>query len=110
MYQQGLSLERLGEFKDHEGFDGIMLGTPSGPYHFEFTREAGHRAPRSHSPESLLVFYVPDAAQYQTTVKDMEAAGFVRVKGQNPYWDKNGSVFEDPEGYRVVICKQDWKG
>jgi hypothetical protein len=25
------------------------------------------------------------------------------VKPKNPYWEKNGITFEDPDGFRVVI-------
>ena len=28
MYCQGLTLRNLGSFRDHEGFDGIMVGAP----------------------------------------------------------------------------------
>ncbi len=26
----------------------------------------------------------------------------------NPYWDKLGRTFEDPDGYRVVLQNADW--
>jgi hypothetical protein len=29
-----------GRFEDHAGFDGVMLGEPGAPYHFEFTHPA----------------------------------------------------------------------
>ena len=37
MYTDGLGLEVLGSFENHEGFDGVMLGLPGAGYHFEFT-------------------------------------------------------------------------
>jgi len=30
------------------------------------------------------------------------------VKAFNPYWDKNGKTFEDPDGYRVVLQRASW--
>ena len=33
----------------------------------------------------------------------MEKAGYRAVKAFNPYWDKNGRTFVDPDGYRVVL-------
>jgi hypothetical protein len=33
----------------------------------------------------------------------MLAAGFVPVPSFNPYWDRAGLTFEDPDGYRVVL-------
>ena len=56
-YEQGLGLTLLFRFENHEGFDGIMLGRPGAPYHFEFTRAHNHtagRAPNAGSPGRLL--------------------------------------------------------
>jgi hypothetical protein len=33
----------------------------------------------------------------------MLGAGFVPVSAVNPYWDRDGVTFEDPDGYRVVL-------
>src|SRR5262245_158380 len=30
------------------------------------------------------------------------------VKAFNPYWDKQGKTFEDPDGYRVVLQNARW--
>jgi hypothetical protein len=35
-YTQGLGLSILESFRDHDGFDGTMLGRPGGAYHLEF--------------------------------------------------------------------------
>ena len=35
-------------------------------------------------------------------------AGFIKVASYNPYWDQNGSTFEDCDGYRVVITLDQW--
>lgn len=37
MYVDGLGLQALGGFRDHEGFDGVMLGEPGAGHHLEFT-------------------------------------------------------------------------
>ena len=42
-YHDGLGLDVLYGFKDHEGFDGVLLGREGAGYHLEFTRQAGHR-------------------------------------------------------------------
>ncbi|MBI3542105.1 MAG: VOC family protein [Deltaproteobacteria bacterium] len=108
MYRKGLGLEVLGAFDGHEGYDGVMLGAAAAPYHFEFTRERGHQAPRCPSEEHLLVFYVSDPAEWQLTADRMLAAGFIAVASRNPYWDRDGRTFEDPEGYRVVLSRTAW--
>ena len=41
-YVAGLGLEQLGSFEDHDGFDGVIIGAPGVPYHFEFTHQHGH--------------------------------------------------------------------
>lgn len=109
MYKDGLNLKVLSHFENHEGFDGVMIGSPNCPYHFEFTQESGHIAPRCPSFESLLIFYYPDPAEWALAKNRMSAAGFKSVPSHNPYWDKCGCTFEDPEGYRVVLCDQEWK-
>ena len=43
MYRAGLELQVLGEFKDHQGFDGVILGHTDWRYHLEFTSKPGHR-------------------------------------------------------------------
>jgi len=48
-YTHGLGLVVLGSFEDHDGFDGVMLGMPGAPYHFEFTRKSEHKAGRAQS-------------------------------------------------------------
>jgi hypothetical protein len=45
-YRDGLGFEVLYEFRDHDGFDGVMLGRRGTAYHLEFTQRAGHRAGR----------------------------------------------------------------
>jgi catechol 2,3-dioxygenase-like lactoylglutathione lyase family enzyme len=107
-YRDGLGFEVLSEFKDHDGFDGVMLGCTGAPYHLEFTRKAGHKAGRAPTEDNLLVFYLPDADSWQAAVARMEKAGYRPVKAFNPYWDQKGRTFEDPDGYRVVLRNAAW--
>ena len=41
-YRGTLSFDKLAEFKDHEGFDGIMLSMDNIDCHFEMTYQHGH--------------------------------------------------------------------
>jgi len=102
-YTDGLGLSRLGGFEDHDGFDGVMLGVPGAPYHLEFTRKRGHAAGHAPTQDNLLVFYLPDRATWQRATDRMAAAGYRPVPSFNPYWDRSGRTFEDPDGYRVVL-------
>ena len=108
MYRRGLGFEILGSFENHEGFDGVMLGCPGAAYHLELTRHRGHTVDGAPTEENLLVFYVPEADRWKAACAGMVAAGFSRVPSYNPYWDKQGATFEDPDGYRVVLQNATW--
>lgn len=107
-YCDGLGLDVLYRFEDHDGFDGMMIGSRSAPYHFEFTKAHGHVAGRAPTKDNLLVCYLPAKDQWRAAVDRMEAAGFKAVAAFNPYWDQHGRTFEDPDGYRIVIQNTDW--
>jgi len=107
-YAEGLGLTVLGSFEDHEGFDGVMLGVAGAAYHLEFTRKRGHMAGRAPTEDNLLVFYQPDKQVWQAAVDQMMAAGYQPVPAYNPYWDRKGRTYEDPDGYRVVLQNATW--
>ena len=107
-YCDGLGLQQISSFTAHDGFDGLLLGHPSAPYHLEFTHQPGHVVGRAPTADHLLVFYLPDAAAWRAAVQRMEAAGFAPVPSCNPYWDAHGRTFEDPDGYRVVLQQAAW--
>jgi catechol 2,3-dioxygenase-like lactoylglutathione lyase family enzyme len=102
-YREGIGLSILGSFEDHQGFDGVMLGLPGATYHLEFTRKHGHSAGRAPTQDNLLVFYISDKQEWLNATERMAAAGYESVASFNPYWDRLGQTYEDPDGYRVVI-------
>jgi len=108
-YRDGLGFVELYRFVDHDGFDGVMLGQPGAPYHLEFTRAHGHRAGRAPTQDNLLVFYLPDAGEWQAAVSRFKRAGYEAVPAFNPYWDRLGVTFEDPDGYRLVLQRDAWE-
>lgn len=107
-YRDGLGFDVLYEFKDHDGFDGVMLGRKNTAFHLEFTRKSGHRVGRAPTEDNLLVFYLPIEADWRAAIARLERAGHKPVKSFNPYWDKKGKTFEDPDGYRVVLQNAKW--
>jgi len=109
-YRDGLGFAVLYQFADHDGFDGVMLGVPGAPYHFEFTRAHGHCAGRAPTADNLLVFYLPDELQWNQAVARLRQSGYEPVSSFNPYWDRCGLTFEDPDGYRVVLQHENWNG
>lgn len=107
-YTEGIGLSILGSFEDHEGFDGVMIGLPGADYHLEFTRKHGHAAGRAPTQDNLVVFYIGDKQEWLSATERMAAAGYMPVASFNPYWDRVGQTYEDPDGYRVVITNQSW--
>ena len=107
-YREGLGLTELSRFEDHDGFDGVMLGLPGAPYHLEFTHAHGHRVGRAPTADNLLVFYLPDERQWLAAIDRLTSLGYTSVPSFNPYWDKHGRTFEDPDGYRVVLENATW--
>ena len=107
-YREGLGLDLLFRFEDHDGFDGMMLGRPGWPYHFEFTRARAHPAGRAPGPDNLVVLYLAQEAQWRRAVDRMRAAGFPPLPSFNPYWDRQGRTFEDADGYRLVLQLGTW--
>lgn len=108
MYCEGLALAVIDCFVDHQGFDGVMLGRPELPYHFEFSFCREHPVAPSPTPEDLIVVYLPDSIQWQRQCAAMLTAGFAEVRSFNPYWQQCGRTFEDHDGYRVVLQQAQW--
>jgi hypothetical protein len=105
-----LGFQIIGSFEKHAGFNGVMLGHASLPYHLEFTEEEGHDPRRAPSQENLLVFYLPEKEEWDAVVARMEGAGYERVESYNPYWDADGKgkTYEDADEYRVVLWNGGW--
>ena len=108
MYCRGLGLRVVGQFEDHQGFDGVMLGHPGAEHHFEFTYCRTHPVAPTPTPEDLIVYYMPETAAWEAACARMEGAGFRRVASLNPYWETHGRTYEDGDGYRVVLQNAGW--
>lgn len=108
-YRDGLGFEVIAAFDDHEGFDGRMLGHPGAMWHLEFTHQRGHRVGSAPTQDNLLVFYLPDRTAWEAAIERMLSNGFSPVPSFNPYWDRRGATFEDPDGYRVVLQNAAWE-
>lgn len=107
-YRNGLGFTVVGEFKDHDGFDGVMLGHAGAGYHLEFIHRHGHEAGRAPTDDNLLIFYVPDRGEWEAAIQRMERLGHAQVEPVNPYWKRQGATFSDPDGYRVVLQNAAW--
>ena len=108
MYISGLGFQMLSGFKDHNGFDGSIIGHPNHAYHLEFTHHTGTEVGRAPTKDNLLIFYIPDPDSWVENCKNMELAGFICVQSYNSYWDSAGKTYEDLDGYRVVLQNSEW--
>jgi hypothetical protein len=93
---------------DHDGFHGVMLGHPRAPWRLEFAQREGHRGGRAPTEDNLLVLYLPGAEAWRAATGRMADAGFSPVASFNPYWNERGLIYEDPDGYRVVLQNDGW--
>ncbi|MRS17028.1 VOC family protein [Enterobacteriaceae bacterium RIT691] len=107
-YIQGLSLQKVADFTDHDGFSGTMLGREGLQWHMELTTCLRHPVKPLQTAEDLLVLYYPDPVEWEQVCARMVAAGFRLVSAFNPYWDINGRTFVDNDGYRTVIQNSKW--
>jgi catechol 2,3-dioxygenase-like lactoylglutathione lyase family enzyme len=103
-YREGLGLPVIGEFRDHDGFSGVMFGLPDSKAHLEFTVGPDTPVAPPH-PEEHFVFYVPDAPAADRLVRRLAALGFPEVEPVNPYWRADGTTIADADGFRVVVMR-----
>ncbi|SLN71349.1 VOC family protein [Oceanibacterium hippocampi] len=103
-YEQGVGLDRLGEFVDHDGYDGTMLGLPAETYHLEIIRTPDADANPCPNKDNGLVFYIDDPDALAEVVARIRAMGYSPVSARNPWWGNHGAVtFEDPDGWPVIL-------
>jgi GNAT superfamily N-acetyltransferase len=100
-YRDLLRLEPRGGFEDHDGYNGVVFALPGGG---ELELTAGPVAPSGGTDEDLLVLYVSSLNEVRAIGTTLSAAGVPTVESPNPYWDRFGQTFLDPDGYRVVIA------
>ncbi len=100
-YLDILSLEVLGQFVDHDGYDGIFLGLSTSDWEIELT--ANGKTPDHHADEDdLLVFYLSEEELSEVRSKLLEH-NIPVLKPRNPYWQDKGILFSDPDGFVVLV-------
>ena len=57
MYCQGLGLHVIGQFENHAGIDGVMLGLDGANYHFEFSSCRIHSVVPTPTADDLIVLF-----------------------------------------------------
>lgn len=86
----------------------VMVGWPGAAWHLELVDDPGSAGSSLPSEEDLLVIYLGSAIE--PSLEDrLTAAGGRRVTSRNPYWDRWGVTFVDPDGYRLVLSHRTWQ-
>ena len=97
-----LDLELLGEFHDHDGYDGVFIGKSNENWHLEFTK-SNEIIQFNFGEEDILVFYPDTRLEYEHILEKIKIFSITIIEAKNPYWNGNGKMFLDPDGYRIVI-------
>jgi GNAT superfamily N-acetyltransferase/catechol 2,3-dioxygenase-like lactoylglutathione lyase family enzyme len=100
-YRDLLGLSVLGGFTGHAGYDGVFFALPGGG---ELELTTGPAAPVPGTDEDLLVLYVSGSDELAAAGVRLTSAGVRQIPSANPYWNRWGRTFLDPDGYRLVIA------
>ncbi|MCQ6244192.1 VOC family protein [Streptomyces malaysiensis subsp. malaysiensis] len=104
----GLSVVYRAEGGDRPGeHDLLMVGWPDASWHLELVHEAAHPVEPRPTEEDLLVIYLDEAVPGELVTRLTQHGG-TRVASPNPYWNEWGVTIEDPDGYRLVLCRRGW--
>jgi catechol 2,3-dioxygenase-like lactoylglutathione lyase family enzyme len=101
-YVDILGFERLGGFESHNNYDGIFIGKPGLDWHFEFTQST-QKAVHSFDQDDVMVFYPKTIEDYNRLINSLLNNNISSITANNPFWNENGKMFLDPDGYRIVI-------
>ncbi|HJQ44628.1 MAG TPA: GNAT family N-acetyltransferase [Jatrophihabitantaceae bacterium] len=103
-YRDVLGLTSSGGFREHDGYDGEIFALPSGG---ELELTASSVLPAEPSAEDLLVLFVDSRDEMEAISAELSAVGTATVAADNPYWNRYGRTFLDPDGYRVIVAVRD---
>lgn len=103
MYCVGLGFELFGSFIDYEGFSGIMFGVFEVGWYLEFIYCCYYFVIFLSGDEDLLVLYYLQQVVWEVQCVVMDVVGFLCVMVFNFYWEVNGVIFVDWDGYCMVL-------
>lgn len=101
-YTEVLGLEVLGNFQNHAGYGGIMLGHKNRGWHLEFT-QSDRSARHNSDADDLLVFYPTTLDEYHKILERIQRHKIKQITPENPYWIDNGIVIADPDRFKIVL-------
>ncbi|MPT30914.1 MAG: VOC family protein [Chryseobacterium sp.] len=101
-YSKVLDFKVLGDFKEHNGYDGGFLGKENENWHLEFTQD-GNLPESKFDDDDILVFYPETLEEFQKIVANLEYYKVPILEPKNPYWKENGICFEDCDHYKIIV-------
>ena len=107
-YVNILGLEFLGGFENHNNYEGIFIGKPSENWHLEFTKSK-EKININCNEEDYLVFYPENQLEHDQILKNIEANNIKFITSKNLYWNENGKIILDPDGFGIIISQQNIK-
>ncbi|MDR7371588.1 VOC family protein [Flavobacterium aquidurense] len=101
-YVDILGFERLGGFQNHNNYDGVFIGKSGLDWHFEFT-QSHSEAKHTFDEEDVIVLYPKTISDYNELENKLIRNNISIIPAINPFWNQNGKMIQDPDGYRIVI-------
>lgn len=100
-----IGLKKLGEFKNHNNYNGIFLGIERADQHLEFTTSL-EKANHTFDEDDIFVFYTKTTEEYLAIKNKIKKENITIETPKNRYWQENGIQIYDPDGYKIIIQKQ----
>jgi len=97
-----LGFERLGGFDNHSNYNGVFIGKSGLDWHFEFT-QSDVKAENLYGDDDIVVLYPKTILEYNSLIDRIIENNISIITAVNPYWKENGKMFQDPDGYRIVL-------
>ncbi|MGE6352792.1 VOC family protein [Flavobacterium sp. NPDC079362] len=97
-----LGFELLGDFQNHNNYDGVFIGKSGLEWHFEFTK-SDTKANHTFDPDDVIVLYPKSILDYNMLLDKIIHNNISIIPASNPFWNENGKMFLDPDGYRIVL-------
>lgn len=97
-----LDFERLGGFQNHNNYDGVFIGKSGVDWHFEFT-QSEEKVNHTFDEDDVTVLYPETVSEYNRFVNKLVENNISFITSKNPFWNENGKMFLDPDGFRIVI-------
>ncbi|OOG62585.1 VOC family protein [Flavobacterium sp. A45] len=97
-----LGFERLGGFQNHNNYDGIFIGKSGLDWHFEFT-QSKEKVNHTFDEDDIIVLYPATILEFDVFFNRLIDNNISILPSKNPFWNQNGKMFLDPDGFRIVV-------